>query len=301
MLNNFSMLTCLALICAATATAQSKLKVSAGQPNLPDKPKSEPGDEVFLDASSKEIVVRSRGVSLRIPERNKIDPIWACEVQKSGSQFSYECSMANGPNAQKRISGFGIQCLYPERVQSFGKDSWVPIPRGPAQMIFSIIFIHVVKDEDFGNHLTRGKIAGPFRLVSELLPGLVRVEVHAEQERSREAVSIQEGLDSISPWAKLRADELDTRERHVKYVFGIGPKVAPEGDSLKNIQSELAIASGLEGFELWSTKLRSLGRDEGGDIASELMSLPTSSSLATQFRQAMLWRLEALTRSGAGR
>ncbi len=288
------MKTALALLfLAATMSAQLKLKV--GPKQGPPPPQQQPGDSVEIDPVTQDIVATSNGMTFRFPLENRIEPKLAFELSRIGPEYTYTYSLANGAGARQWIPGFAFQCRFHEQVRLFAPQGWRVLPGGPAVDFQSLIFLHHVRDDETESHLSAGRTAGPFRMVSPLSPGLVRVTVHAAPPtRLATELAVGEKMGFLSPWANERMDVFYTADRQLKYVLTVGPKVPPEDDSVSQIRMELAFASGQPEFQGIHMELAALVKNPAKEAIQQRLGALKGTEFQSKFFQALLWRLESL-------
>jgi hypothetical protein len=282
------------LIWTMSMLPAQELKVRAGTPSGPPAAQREAGDAVTLEPASGDLIVTSRGQTLRFPASNRVEPQWACNVSMMAAAFTYECTMANGPGALQRIPAFSIECPHPERVSILTPGAWKSI-KGPVRGEFTLTFVNFVNEHPSPNVLSGGRKTGAFRFTSDLMPGLVKVEVvPSEPSLSPNDKTEGEKLESVSPWVQERILALDARERRMRYLTAIGPKIAPESDSVDRVRVELASAAFI-GIFPWKPGLSAAVRSSSpGELSSLVGALSGGSDMAMVFRQSILWRLERL-------
>lgn len=286
------------LFCSLSSllSAQSNFRINVGKPIAAQAQLQEPGDSVSVDPTTQAIVANSRGRTVRLPVSHRVFPLWNCDLSKSGSDYKYLCVLSNQNGAAQRIIGFAIESATPERVKIATVGSWKHTGIAMVNQPFTLHFVNVVRDDSSTDVMSAGRTSGLFTLTSDLLLGLIQIEIGAsELPTNLGEKSIGEQLDEVSPWVNLKLLELDTRERHMAYIPAIGPKVSPESDSLQRIKNEFAKAAGMKEFGPWRQRLSDLAKKStSADLSSQLRVLPNVAGLPSLFRQAMLWRFERL-------
>jgi hypothetical protein len=274
----------------------AQLRLSVTKKTGPAPPERQPGDSVELDPVTQDIVAVSNGMTIRLPLENLIKPELTMQVTRSGPEFTYAYTLANGAEAQQTIMYFGFECRYPEDVQLSAPDKWRADKVPPNVNNFrSLAFGHILSDNDRARRLWNGQKAGPFQMVSRLHPGLVRVHVVAlPAEKLSTELSKDEKLRFLSPWALERLNVFDTTDRTMKYLLSVGPRIPADDDSLTAIRSELAYASGQPEFNDVSVQLGNLARASAKEELQKQLAAIKGSGLQAMFYQALLWRLEVV-------
>lgn len=282
----------LLLVTGLMICGQTRFELSVKKVEPPPPPEQEPGDSVQIDPGTKDIIVTSRGVTLRLPLESDMAPNLTVSYSKSTGDTVYAYSVTNEPTAKRAISGIILQI--PNVAVSTVKPppGWVGIKAIPAPPIpQSILFTK--KDLNLRELIAGADVS--FTVSSSDLPGLITARfLPLSDDLKPGGITHGAFIDRASPWVRGKLLQLDTRDRHELNVHTIGPEIAKSADGLPAIQSELRAASGLaDFFAIGSQLLQASYLTSLAEIRMALQNLGTT-QLQRDFVGAIQWRASIL-------
>lgn len=296
---NHTLLLASIIYCGAAFSQQkNSLQLKIGKPTAAAVPAKEPGDDVTIDAVSEDIVVSSRGQSFNIPKGENLAVEWDCTVGRASTTITYVCYLTNAAASTANVTAFMIRSAPLEKVSVAPPGSWKMSPSMDSKDAV-INFVFVPREDRPADLLKPGVRSDAFNFESQLLPGLVELEIILPPILPKPGQkSFGELLEGVSQWANSEILRLDTRDRHVRRLVGIGPKAAPGQDSYELIRMELERTRTLPHFRVWNDELTTLSRVENSNLSSLINRLAADTPSRSALRQGLLWRLDSLS-SGA--
>ena len=290
---------------AQGATEQPRITYKALGVRPAPPPAPEPGDDFFVDAVEKQIVIGTKdasgaAVQYRIPLLTNVDPQVASSAELDGDKVKYSYMLTNGPNAKQAIHLFAVAMQKPEvltdvvtpasfRQGGASLASWGTPPR-------CNWWTNYLED------LQLGQSAGPFGFRAPLLPGLSRAYVQANQG---EPV----GTDRmhLSMWLVQKFDEAWSFANNTVQPVIIGPKIeipayGQASQVIYAVRQEFVEAASLPEFASERARLTALAEQLTGTAPAVVVAVQSaikdagSTALQRSFYQAMAINLAYLGR-----
>lgn len=260
-------------------------------------PEPEPGDRVEMESATGAIVATSRGRSFIFTRNNFMGPKLLVSYASVGDRVEYVYNLGNAAGSPNAISAFALYLPEPNAVEATTPGSWghLAILKPAAPEVPSLLFLYTEKDGPDIGRLSAGPQAGPFRVKSQGMPGLVRVVFSPEQEPLKpEGQNSGDFLFGSSPWVRERVLELDTADRHEIRSWTIGPKLGSDGNDLAAIQAEIREGALVPEFARNSVEILAIASlTEPTEIRSRLDRL-SGTPFQREWVKALLWRLDRL-------
>jgi hypothetical protein len=225
-----------------------------GQEQIPEL-KPEPGDKLYFDSVSGDIVIESRGAKRVIVRRTHTDPIFAMSFKRTTEGASYAFNIRNGAKARQAVGSFFVEV--PDFVsisQSAVPPYWWFLGIAPQALVHPAraTWGRKSRDDDDTLLLVAGAQATGFSFVANGWPGLVVARV-VGYKRIEEYLTPAEYEVNFrgrhSEWALQAGNEYLTTRNDAVPVVILGPKIEPGGDMMKALRAEFGEAKGLAEFK----------------------------------------------------
>ncbi len=273
---------------------------SGGRPPLI---KPEPGDRVYVDPATEDVVVESRGLKRVIVRTTHVAPTFMLNTKLSAKGADYSFHLQNGPSAKQSIWMFLMELPdFAQVTAPRNPDHWMFVGAYPRDLVQGpwAAWGRSGRDDDDTLWLVPGQRTGPFAFTSNAWPGLTTVRVLGWKpfpkpgEDSDEDDDVYAGRNS--EWALEKARTYLSTDSNSVHVLILGPRIKPSGNILPAVMEELKTAAGRQEFAALKdelTELESYYPNEAALTAQLKVLSSKNSGLPQKFFEAMLTNLDA--------